>query len=82
LISGDLVFSKVHAEILNSNVDEWISRLNSLSSLDIKMVFPGHGKPEGEKLLREQLSYLKRKKNGEDMEKRYADYSLPDLAHL
>jgi glyoxylase-like metal-dependent hydrolase (beta-lactamase superfamily II) len=82
LISGDLVFSKVHAEILNSNVDEWISRLNSLSSLDIETVFPGHGKPGSKKLLREQLTYLKSKKSGEDMEKRHADYSLPDLAHL
>ncbi|HBT50825.1 MAG TPA: hypothetical protein DEA49_01735, partial [Petrotoga sp.] len=82
LISGDLVFSKVHAEILNSNVDEWISKLNSLSLLNIKMVFPGHGKPESKKVLREQLTYLKRKKNREDVEKRYADYSLPELAHL
>lgn len=82
LISGDLVFSKVHAEILNSNVDEWISRLNNLSSLDIETVFPGHGKPESKKVLKEQLTYLKRKKNGENLEKRYADYSLPDLAHL
>lgn len=82
LISGDLVFSKVHAEILNSNVDEWISELNSLSLLNIKMVFPGHGKPESKKVLREQLTYLKRKKNREDVEKRYADYSLPELAHL
>ncbi|KUK83539.1 MULTISPECIES: MBL fold metallo-hydrolase [Petrotoga] len=82
LISGDLVFSKVHAEILNSNVDEWISRLNNLSSLDIETVFPGHGKPESKKVLKEQLTYLKRKKNGENLEKRYADYSLSDLAHL
>lgn len=82
LISGDLVFSKVHAEILNSNIDEWISRLNSLSLLDIETVFPGHGMPECKKVLREQITYLKAKKSGEVMEKKYADYSLPELAHL
>lgn len=79
LITGDLVFSKVHAEILNSNIDEWISNLENMKKLQISRIFPGHGQPEDKKILDEQIKYLKKRKEGVTLKKEYSDYSLSEL---
>lgn len=82
IITGDLVFSNVHAEILNSNLDEWISKLQQMEKLEIEKVFPGHGKVGTKTLIKEQIKYLKDKKKGTPLEKKYSQYLLPELTYL
>ncbi|MDN5342109.1 MULTISPECIES: MBL fold metallo-hydrolase [Oceanotoga] len=58
LISGDLIFSKVHSELYNSNIDLWVNTLESLKKINFKKIAPGHGKPGESDLIKLQLDYL------------------------
>lgn len=82
LITGDLVFSRVHAEILNSDVEEWIDILQKMKNLRLKRIFPGHGKTGSKSLILEQVKYLNDKKKELPLEEKYKGYALTELASL
>lgn len=82
IITGDLVFSRVHAEILNSDLEEWMSILQKMKGLKVKKILPGHGKNGSKNLLLEQTRYLLDKKKDISLEKKYKDYALTELASL
>ena len=79
LISGDLVFSKVHAETQGANIDIWKDLLCKLDTYDIAYVVPGHGTPSGKELLKVQFQYLQDYSNKEKLKKLYSTYLLSDL---
>ncbi|KAF2955880.1 MBL fold metallo-hydrolase [Marinitoga sp. 38H-ov] len=81
LISGDLIVSGVHSEINEANIDNWIKILSELENQNIKKIIPGHGKPGGIELIKNQLEYLKIfKENGnEEIIKIYKNYKYPEL---
>ena len=82
IITGDLVFSRVHAEILNSDVEEWTSILQNMKGLKIKKILPGHGKAGSKDLVLEQTKYLLDKKKNVPLSKKYEGYALTELASL
>jgi len=79
LISGDLIFSKVHTEISNGSLDVWINTLITLQTISINKLSPGHGMPGDRGLIKKQIEYLNNYKKNRNLKKLYYDYVLPKL---
>lgn len=80
LISGDLVFSKVHSELAtNSNINLWINNIRNLEKISFTKIIPGHGQPGDLDLLKNQIKYLKDFSNNLNLKKVYKDFHLPEL---
>lgn len=61
LISGDLVYNKVHHWLKDTPPDGWIAALKDLDGRpEIKAVYPGHGEPGGPELIGASLAYLQK----------------------
>ncbi len=59
LITGDMVFNKVHPYLENVNIDSWIRALDILSTYGAKTVYPGHGSVVSGDILTHLKRYLK-----------------------
>ncbi|BBE32155.1 MBL fold metallo-hydrolase [Tepiditoga spiralis] len=79
LISGDLVFSRVHTEFLNENIDLWIKILKRLQTMNINKISPGHGIPGDIKLIKNQIEYLNSYKKNRNLKNLYYDYVLSEI---
>ncbi len=78
LISGDLLFSESHPEKMLSDESVWKKVLNELSiNFNINKITPGHGKPGGIDVLRNQIDYLNVAKN--KRKEKYENYLLTEL---
>ena len=78
LISGDLLFSESHPEKMLSDESVWKKVLNELSiNFNINKITPGHGKPGGIDVLRNQIDYLNVEKN--KRKEKYKNYLLTEL---
>ncbi|HOJ89177.1 MAG TPA: MBL fold metallo-hydrolase [Pseudothermotoga sp.] len=61
LIAGDLVFNDFHAEIVSdSDLDAWLSALESLRKYRVDWVVPGHGNFADKGCLDSMIRYLKK----------------------
>jgi len=61
LISGDLVYNKVHLWLKDTKPEGWIAALKDLDGRpEIKAVYPGHGEPGGPELIGDALAYLQK----------------------
>src|SRR4029079_2542463 len=61
LISGDLVYNKVHHWLKDTPPEGWIAALKDLDGRpEIKAVYPGHGEPGGPELIGASLEYLQK----------------------
>ncbi len=59
LITGDLVFNGLHAEIVSdSDIESWIDILGELSKFDAEWIVPGHGVPKDATCLKLMQKYL------------------------
>jgi glyoxylase-like metal-dependent hydrolase (beta-lactamase superfamily II) len=58
LITGDLVFNKVHPFLERVDIDSWERSLDILSTFGAKTIFPGHGPVAGNDVLTHLKRYL------------------------
>jgi glyoxylase-like metal-dependent hydrolase (beta-lactamase superfamily II) len=79
LISGDLIFSRVHSEYIDSNISHWNLWLINLKKLNFKKIIPGHGKPGENLLISEQLKYNLDFCAKKDLKKEFPNYSLSEI---
>lgn len=94
LITGDLVYDKVHLWLKDEKPAGWIAALADLDGRpQIKHVYPGHGEPGGPELISACLEYLKAfdaavtesKKQKEliaAVKAKFPDYRLPAIVTL
>lgn len=58
LFSGDLVFNNCHPYLGNGYPDEWKNWLNSILTMEINTVVPGHGKLGDKETVRQMVDYI------------------------
>lgn len=57
-VTGDLVLSKHHPVLMNSNPKEWLNILEKLARMEIKTIIPGHGEVCSKQQLHEVKEYI------------------------
>ncbi len=96
VITGDLVFNKVHLWLAEGRPDSWIKNLAAMESrTDIKTVLPGHGTSAklDSKIFKTNAAYIQNAvaiaKNSKTkdvalakIKRQYPNYSLPIIADL
>lgn len=58
LITGDLVYNRVHLKLDEASPDDWRRALRSVAGLKIKKVYPGHGPVVGPEVIPHLIRYL------------------------
>jgi cyclase len=58
VFTGDTIFSECQTWLMTSNVDEWITALDTISELDVDHIIPGHGPITTKSYLRTQRAML------------------------
>jgi cyclase len=58
LFSGDILFTDFHPFMADGDLNGWNATLDSLLTMDVERIVPGHGPLSGKKDLREMKEYL------------------------
>ena len=58
VFTGDTIFSSCQTWLMTSDVDQWLAALETIRSLDIEKILPGHGPVVGKSYLDVQRSNL------------------------
>lgn len=58
LFAGDILFTEYHPFIADGSIDEWVTVLDYIRTLDFNKVIPGHGPVSGRHDLLEMKDYL------------------------
>lgn len=58
LISGDLIYNRVHLKFTDGNSEEWRSALQRVRGLKLKRVYPGHGPVVGAEIIPHLIRYI------------------------
>ena len=58
LFAGDLVYGKVHPDLANININEWMKQLQEAKKYDLLQVYPGHGYPGDKFIIDENMNYI------------------------
>jgi len=78
LVCGDLVFSEVHTEFIDYNIDSWIKILEIISKNKNNIIIPGHGIPGENDIINNQIFYLNSFKENKNMINLFPDYIIPE----
>lgn len=63
LVTGDILFSQYHPNLVDAEIDGWIKSARQLGRLDADVVVPGHGPLASSGELETQASYLEELKS-------------------
>jgi cyclase len=58
VFTGDTIFSEVQTWLMTSNVDQWLTALERIRTLDVDHIVPGHGPVQTKKYLDTQRAVL------------------------
>ena len=58
LFASDVVYNKVHLNMLEQRIDGWLQQLQELKKYDVYKIFPGHGSPGDELLFDDCINYI------------------------
>jgi cyclase len=58
LFAGDLVVNGIHPYMADANSREWISALEQIRTMDVRIIVPGHGQPGGLEIIERLYEYL------------------------
>jgi len=58
LISGDLIYNRVHLKLDDGSADSWRQALGRLKGLKLKRVYPGHGPVAGPEIVSHLMRYI------------------------
>lgn len=59
LFSGDILFTDFHPFMADGDLTGWTTTLDTLLTMDVERIVPGHGPLSGKKDLRDMKAYLK-----------------------
>jgi glyoxylase-like metal-dependent hydrolase (beta-lactamase superfamily II) len=91
LISGDVLYNKVHNWLVEHHEGEWLENLKELEKLEITTTYPGHGPASDKSLIQKNLEYIESFKSQEgrsyeeallNMKSLYPDFKLPIILEL
>ncbi len=58
LFAGDILFTKYHPFIAEGDMEGWLRALDSIMTLDVVTIIPGHGPVSGKKDIQDMKDYL------------------------
>ncbi len=58
MITGDLIYNRVHPRLDDGDLDSWRLALRKLKGYKIKTVYPGHGPPAGADVFSHLIRYI------------------------
>ncbi|HOO75496.1 MAG TPA: hypothetical protein PLS66_09390 [Tepiditoga sp.] len=72
------MFSEVHTEFIDYNIDSWIKILEIISKNKNNIIIPGHGIPGENDIINNQIFYLNSFKENKNMINLFPDYIIPE----
>jgi glyoxylase-like metal-dependent hydrolase (beta-lactamase superfamily II) len=60
LFAGDILFTNYHPFLGEGNIGEWAQELDTIESMDVEQIIPGHGPLSGKKDLEDMKQYILR----------------------
>ena len=58
LFAGDILFTNYHPFLGEGNIEEWVKELDTIKSMDIEKIIPGHGPLSGKNDLEDMKEYI------------------------
>jgi cyclase len=58
LFTGDILFTDYHPNLVDGDINVWITTLDFISTLNVTAIIPGHGPVSGKKDISEMRDYL------------------------
>ncbi|MBU6997286.1 MAG: MBL fold metallo-hydrolase [Theionarchaea archaeon] len=83
LFSGDLLFAGYHPYMGDADINQWITALHALLSLEFKAIIPGHGEVCDKEEIKRHITYLQAFLDTmRDLKKKYSKETLLEKPYL